>query len=109
MKLIREIIALRNKSKSNYTKEKIMNPLFNEITETEASSTVGGRFLVPGVFAGNLFVGSDATASSKVSTVFEETGYPFATADTFTILEDLKAEAGSRSSASIVYAPDPIM
>lgn len=84
-----------------------MNPLFNEITESEATSVVGGK---AGFLASRRFksVNADATAFGNASTVFEDSGYTQSYADTYAIQDDFNSKSGSRSAASIYYSTELI-
>lgn len=83
-----------------------MNSLFTEITDSEATSVVGGLFVLPssGFRSVNAFAGSKA----KATTEFQDTGWTrtYATADT--IQTDYASEAEAVSESQVFYTSDPL-
>ncbi|MBD2774087.1 hypothetical protein [Iningainema tapete] len=82
-----------------------MNPLFNEIADSEATNLLGGRSIKSSDF---LSVNAEAFAKSFANTEFFETGYPQTYTNTFTKLDDVTSYSESTSLASIFYSDEPI-
>lgn len=83
-----------------------MDSIFTEISDSEATSVVGGRYVIPSTIfkSVNAFAGAKAFAS----TTFVDTGYTqtFATADTFQ--NDFSSSAEAVSESEIYYSSEPL-
>ncbi|BAY45793.1 hypothetical protein SAMD00079811_34000 [Scytonema sp. HK-05] len=80
-----------------------MNPLFTEITESEATSVVGGIGFLPTVpFLSNNAIAS-ASASASTSPQFIDIAYPETFAFANTAQDDLNSAAVAGSQSRVFY------
>lgn len=77
-----------------------MNPLFTEITESEATTVVGGASRRSGRFL------NQATAGAKADTsTVSDIGFSYADTFTRTLIGDFSASSESYSESTIIYDP----
>lgn len=80
--------------------------MFTEISDSESTSVVGGRYVIPPTIFKS--VNAFAGAKARASTTFTDSGYTqsYATADTFQ--DDFNSSAEAVSESEVYYSSEPL-